>query len=196
MNDIASVVTSLSSRLKGETAAQHERMHHLMERAKPFSDRAAYARFVAVQYLFQRDIEHLFADPAVQAAVPDLDSRGRQQASRDDLIDLGVSVPVEALASEGVSMPAALGWLYVSEGSTLGAAFLFKEAQKNLDLSENFGARNLAAYPEGRAQVWRRFVASLDSDRIAFDAHDGVIAGANAAYDRFGELLQRHFNLD
>ncbi|GAB4063390.1 biliverdin-producing heme oxygenase [Uliginosibacterium sediminicola] len=196
MNDITSPSVSLSSRLKGETAAQHERMHRLMERGNPFSSREAYARFVAAQYLFQRDIEHLFADPAVRAAVPDLDSRGRQQASRDDLADLGAAVPEAPIASVGVSMPAALGWLYVSEGSTLGAAFLFKEAQARLGLSAEFGARNLAAYPEGRAQVWRRFVASLDSEQIPFADHDQVIAGANLAYDRFGELLQHHFQLN
>ena len=46
----------------------------------------------------------------------------------------------------------------MSEGSTLGAAFLFKEAQKHLGFSETFAARNLAAYPEGRAKVWKRFV--------------------------------------
>lgn len=199
MNDIAAAVASfasLSARLKAETGAQHERMHRLMERAQPFASREAYARFVAAQYLFQRDIEHLFADVVVQTAVPDLDSRGRQQASRDDLGDLGAPVPEEPIASLGVSMPAALGWLYVSEGSTLGAAFLLKEAQAKLGLSPEFGARNLAAYPEGRAVVWRRFVASLDSEAIASGDHDQVIAGANAAYDRFGDLLQRHFQLD
>jgi len=196
MNDSATLVTCLSTRLKDETAAQHERMHRLMARGNPFASRAAYAHFVAAQYLFQRDIEHLFGDPAVRAAVPDLDSRGRQQASRDDLTDLGALVPEAPIASVGVGMPEALGWLYVSEGSTLGAAFLFKEVQTNLGLSANFGARNLAAYPEGRAIAWRRFVASLDSEAIAFNDHDHVIAGANAAYDRFGELLQYHFQLD
>lgn len=34
-------------------------------------------------------------------------------------------------ATADVRMPVALGWLYVSEGSTLGAAFLFKEAQES-----------------------------------------------------------------
>lgn len=186
---------SLSQRLKQETAAQHERMHALMARANPFADRAAYARFVAAQYVFQRDVEHLFQDTAVRAAVPDADMRGRAAASLADLADLGADVPQDVIASQGVAMPAALGWLYVSEGSTLGAAFLFKEAQASLGLSADFGARNLAAYPEGRALTWRRFVAALDSDALDPAAHDAVVAGANAAYDRFGDLLERHFSL-
>lgn len=186
---------SLSQRLKTETEPQHLRMHDLMERGQPFASRENYAQFVAAQYLFQRDIEHLFADPAVQAAVPDLNARGREAASLADLEDLDATAPQEALASIGVGMPEALGWLYVSEGSTLGAAFLFKEAERNLGLSADFGARNLAAYPDGRATVWRRFVASLDDDALASETHEAVIQGALAAYDRFGDLLQRHFGL-
>ncbi|VFR29490.1 Heme oxygenase HemO, associated with heme uptake [plant metagenome] len=187
---------SLSQRLKQETNDQHERMHTLMARAAPFASRESYARFVAAQYLFQRDVEFLFKDAAVKSAVPDLEARGREEASLADLRDLGAAAPQDDIASVGVTMPEALGWLYVSEGSTLGAAFLFKEAQASLGLSAEFGARNLAAYPEGRAIVWRRFVASLDSEAIDPDTHDAVIAGANAAYNRFGQLLTRHFDLD
>lgn len=184
----------LSQRLKTETAQQHERMHELMERGNPFADRGSYARFVAAQYLFQRDVEHLFQDAAVKAAVPDLEARGRQEASLADLADLGAELPQGALGSEAVGMPEALGWLYVSEGSTLGAAFLFKEARDRLGLSETFGARNLAAYPQGRALAWRAFVASLDAPALGDAAiQDKVIAGANAAYDRFGNLLERYF---
>lgn len=186
----------LSQRLKTETAAQHERMHQLMARAAPFGSRQAYAGFVTAQYLFQRDVEHLFQDAALQAVVPDLAVRGRETAALDDLRDLGAPPPREgAVASQGVTMPEGLGWLYVSEGSTLGAAFLFKQAQDRLGLSADFGARNLAAYPEGRAVAWRRFVQALDGDGVGVDTHDAVIAGANAAYHRFGELLERQFDL-
>lgn len=187
--------SALSQRLKHETASQHERMHALMATADPFASRAQYARFVAAQYVFQRDVEHLFADAQVQAAVPDLAERGRAEASLADLHDLEAPVPSAALATEGVTMPEALGWLYVSEGSTLGAAFLFKEVGDKLGLTAEFGARNLAAYPEGRARVWKRFVEALDAPALAA-VHEQVIAGALAAYDRFGNLLEAQFTSD
>jgi heme oxygenase len=190
MND----TPTLSQRLKSETAPQHERMDALVNQFDPFASRAGYAKFVAAQYLFQRDVEHLFADPAVKAAVPDLHARGRAEASRADLADLGADLPEAPLASTGVKMPEALGWLYVSEGSTLGAAFLLKEAKERLGLSETFGARNLAAYPEGRAQAWRSFVASLDAVS-ARPAQDAVLAAVHAAYERFASLLRQHFAL-
>jgi heme oxygenase len=187
---------ALSLRLKTETSSLHDTMHALMEQVQPFASRENYARFVAAQYVFQRDIDHLFADTQLQQAVADLDSRGRMQASRDDLGDLGAAVPFGGEpATAQVQMPAALGWLYVSEGSTLGAAFLFKQAQEALGLTADFGARNLAAYPAGRAAAWRQFVASLDSDGIAPEQHQAVLDGARAAYRRFGQLLQQHFQL-
>lgn len=195
----ASTVESpgLALRLKTETAALHERMHELMAQAQPFASRERYARFVAVQYLFQRDVEHLFDDAGVRELLPDLDTRGRQAAALADLRDLGAEAPsAGSPASVGVDMPAALGWLYVSEGSTLGAAFLLKEVKERLGLSEDFGARNLAAYPEGRAASWRRFVAALDSDGVDAEAHQAVIEGARAAFDRYGRLLARCFGLE
>ncbi|MEJ2800286.1 biliverdin-producing heme oxygenase [Comamonadaceae bacterium PP-2] len=191
---VATVQASLSQRLRAETAGQHDRMEALMARTKVFASRDHYARFTAAQYLFQQDVESFFGDPSLRDAVPDLQVRGRLQAARDDLADLGATVPDEPTATASVKMPAALGWLYVSEGSTLGAAFLLKAAQDQLGLSAGFGARNLAAYPEGRARVWKRFVAALDAQPAG--THDAVVAGAHAAYDRFGALLKAYFQLD
>jgi len=68
---------------------------------------------VAAQYLFQRDVEHLFADPAIAAVIPDLDGRGRTEASRADLADLATPVPQGDVVTAGLAMPEAIGWLYV-----------------------------------------------------------------------------------
>lgn len=196
MNPLSTAPALLSARLKNETATLHEQMHALMEQAQPFASRAQYVRFVAAQYHFQRDVEHLFDDPAIQAAVPDLQVRGREAAALADLADLQAAPGEAVIATGNVAMPEALGWLYVSEGSTLGAAFLLKEVKDKLGLSESFGARNLAAYPEGRAVVWRRFVSFLDAPGLSAQEQDAVVAGAAVAFERFGVLLKRHFALD
>ncbi|MBG7622154.1 biliverdin-producing heme oxygenase [Herbaspirillum sp. AP02] len=196
MNPVTPHPVPLSVRLKSETADLHQQMHALMERAQPFSDRLRYSRFVAAQYHFQRDVEHLFDDAELQAALPDLQVRGREAATLADLADLQ-AVPGEvAIATASVRLPEAWGWLYVSEGSTLGAAFLLKEVQDKLGLSERFGARHLAAYPEGRALAWRRFVGFLDASDLTAAEQDAVVAGATVAFERFGLLLRRHFALD
>ncbi len=195
MTPLSTPALPLSARLKAETATLHEQMHALMEQAQPFASRASYARFVTAQYHFQRDVEHLFDDPALQLAVPDLQVRGREAGALADLTDLGAPAGEVALATASVRMPEALGWLYVSEGSTLGASFLLKEVKDKLGLDEQFGARNLAAYAEGRAVVWRRFVGYLDRPGLSAQAQEAVLAGAAAAFERFGMLLRRHFAL-
>lgn len=188
----------LSARLRAETAASHERMHGLMEQAEPFASRTRYAGFVAAQFLFQQDIERLWAEPALRDALPRLEHGGRGAACAADLRDLGAETPrkQDFYADAPVSLPAALGWLYVSEGSTLGAAFLLKEVTQRLGLDEQFGARNLAAAPEGRAPAWRRFVAALDAVPLDAAGQDAAAAGALAAFHRFGDLLARQFALD
>lgn len=189
------ITLPLSQRLKTETATEHERMHRLMEVAQPFASRERYACFVRAQAQFQREVEFLFDQPRLKALVDDLEARGRTQAAMSDLVDLGALLPpTEPLATAQVQMPQALGWLYVSEGSTLGAAFLLKEAGERLQLDAGFGARHLGAYPEGRARAWRRFVTALDAPTLD-DEQDGVIEGALRAYARFGDLLEREFAL-
>ncbi|MBJ9984725.1 biliverdin-producing heme oxygenase [Acinetobacter sp. S40] len=180
---------SLSLRLKQETAAEHERMHQLMAQANVFSNKEKYAQFTLSQYYFQREIEHLFEKEGVAELIPDLDIRGRSKQALADLNDLDIQPFGQQLQSEYVQLPEALGWIYVSEGSTLGAAFLFKEAQKHLGFSETFAARNLAAYPEGRAKVWKRFVQALDETGFDQIEQDRVIQGALDAFGYFGKAL-------
>jgi heme oxygenase len=191
MVEIAASLPTLSQRLKNETGAEHERMHKLMEKAEVFSSKEKYAQFTLSQYYFQKEVEKLFEQDEVVRAVPDLEVRGRSDAALADLVDLNLK-PQRQKALEQIGFPQALGWIYVSEGSTLGAAFLFKEAQKHLGFDAEFGARNLAAYPEGRMKVWKRFTQALDS---GFEPaqQDLIIEGALDAFAYFGELLS---NLD
>lgn len=184
------VLNQLASRLKNETASQHQQMHLLMEEAQVFADTKRYAKFTLAQYYFQQNVEYLFRHPKVSALISDLDIRGRSQAALLDLYDLQLQPEVQELLTENVGFLEALGWIYVSEGSTLGAAFLFKQAQQLLGLSAEFGARNLAAYPEGRARVWKHFITELDTAQLSESEQDQVILGAKQAFDYFGSLLK------
>ena len=74
-----------------------------------------------------------------------------------------------------------LGWLFVTEGSTLGAASLLKRA-KALGLSETHGARHLAGHPDGRGLHWRRFTTALDEIDLTPEGEQRTIDGANAAF--------------
>jgi heme oxygenase (biliverdin-IX-beta and delta-forming) len=186
----SSTLNHLALRLKTETSSLHEYMHQLMEQAQVFKNVEHYTKFTLAQYYFQQNIEYLFRHPEVSALISDLDIRGRAQAALLDLFDLKVQPESLKLATQDVGFPEALGWIYVSEGSTLGAAFLFKQAQQHLGFSADFAARNLAAYPEGRAKVWKHFIAEIDQAELSKQQQDQVIEGARQAFDYFGLLLR------
>ena len=205
MTETPTATSSLSARLKAETTAVHERMHVLMETLDPFASRNRYARFMLAQSAFQAEVLARSRTAAIHQLVPDLDDRGRQAQAHADLADLRGDMDADALeklarleADCGVverdlrpvaldrSTPlAGLGWVYVNEGSTLGAAFLFKAAQAQLGLSETFGARSLAAAPAGRMTAWRAFTHAIDSAELSRDQQDEVVAGAYAAFECF-----------
>lgn len=183
------ISSSLMQRLKQETHAEHERMEILMQQSGAFESKENYAQFTLSQYYFQKDVEHLYQDSQVEQLIPDLDVRGRSDAALQYLADLGLTPQQQGIATDEISFPQSLGWIYVSEGSTLGAAFLLKEAQARFGFNADFAARNLAAYPEGRGLVWKRFKQTLDDANFSLEEQQLIIEGAMQGFHRFGELL-------
>lgn len=184
---------SRARRLRAATGAAHERLDQRIMAAGPFASRENYGRFLAVQHAFHSDLAPLYADPRLAGFISDLAARERLSAIGTDLTDLGLPVP-EAGASRApdpADLSEALGWLYVAEGSNLGAAFLLKMAAA-LDLGETFGARHLAGHPEGRAQHWRGFTAALDAVALSEAEEARAVAGAEAAFARVEDLVERH----
>jgi len=188
--------TSRAKRLKARTADAHERLDNRIMAGRPFDSRARYGLFLAVQHQFHRDIDALYSNPVLDAVLPDLAGRRRFDLVVQDLADLGLAPPDAAAApvfGPVADVPTALGWLYVAEGSNLGAAFLLKEAAK-LDLSEAFGARHLAGHPSGRGLHWRTFTAALDALEMNAAEEQRVVDGAVAAFDRVYCLVEQAFD--
>lgn len=185
-----------SKRLKASTHGTHEQLDSRIMAAEPFRDRERYGRFLRVQFQFHRDLDPLYADPGLIALVPDLAERRRLDQIARDILDLDQVLPdessVSAFIREPLDLPTAFGWLYVAEGSNLGAAFLFKAAAA-LGLDETFGARHLAGHPDGRARHWREFTATLDA--LPFDDGEDqrTVEGATAAFKRVRGLVDDAF---
>lgn len=182
-----------SQRLNQITHLPHSKLDALVKAHAPFETQANFARFVVAQYLFQSELVSLYNDAELLAIVPDLPERCRADAAKADLADLETDVP--APVAGAVNSPGkaeALGWIFVSEGSKLGAAFLIKRAV-SLGLSETFGARHLGEPAGGRAEGWKRFVKTLDG--LAFSAQEeaDIEKGAIEAFNRFTVLLEQAY---
>ncbi|MFB9949791.1 biliverdin-producing heme oxygenase [Rhizobium puerariae] len=180
-------------RLKAITDATHERLDKRIMAAGPFDSRERYALFLDVQHRFHADVDPLYNDLLLGRLVPDLPGRARLSLLRQDIADIsGVMPAASHVEASPRTSPAALGWLYVAEGSTLGAAFLLKEAAK-LGLSAEFGARHLAPHPEGRGLHWRTFVAAFNALDLSKADEVEVAEGAKAAFHRVHALVEQVF---
>lgn len=188
----------LSDRLRSSTRHPHEAVDDKIMAAQPFNSVALYGRFLYVQHGFHRDVAPLYKTPAIVSLFPNLAQRQRVEAVEQDAADLGLELPAYAeLPTTAIStqfgIPEALGWLYVVEGSNLGAAFLLKYA-KQIGLSETYGARHLAAPPEGRAPNWRCFKEALDGVKFIEADVDRAILAAQAAFSRVHDLVRLHLS--
>ena len=180
-------------RLKTLTDGTHQQLDQRIMSADPFGSRARYALFLRVQHQFHADVAPLYGSAELNRLLPGLAERCRLEALQADVEDLTGSAlaPLEGQAG-GLDVPQALGWLYVAEGSNLGAAFLLKEAAK-LGLSDAFGARHLAGHPAGRGLHWRNFVAAFNALPMADNEEMQAADGARAAFRRVHGLVDEIF---
>lgn len=190
--------SSRTKRLKAATHDAHERLDQFIMQARPFADRERYGRFLTLQFHFHRDLDGLFFDPNLDLLLPDLGGRRRIEMIEQDFADLGLEPPSVRHSArfgkgETITLPEALGWLYVIEGSNLGAAFLLKYAA-HLGFNETFGARHLAGAPEGRGLHWRTFTAALDHITLTNDQESKAITEAENAFKHVHTIAREVFS--
>ncbi len=187
---------SRAKRLKARTHTTHEQLDSRIMSLEPFRDRVRYGRFLRAQWGFHHEIDALYTHPDLTTLVPDLPERRRLELIAQDIRDLGQPAPradaPPVFGAGPVDVAEAFGWLYVAEGSNLGAAFLLKAAAP-LGLDETFGARHLAPHPGGRGRHWRGFVAALDGLAFGDVEETRAVDGAAAAFRRVRGLVDAAF---
>ncbi|MDO6682458.1 MULTISPECIES: biliverdin-producing heme oxygenase [unclassified Oceanobacter] len=196
MTNTSTAERSRTKQLEVLTDAQHQQLHRLVAEGNPFATRENFAIWVSVQYQFQQKIADLYRNPTLKSLLPDLEDRSRLQAAAADLKDLGQEVPqADVMNADDLTTAQVLGWLFVSEGSTLGAAVLRKKASESLGLSDEFGARHLAASPEGRARHWKAFTALVNELPMSEEEERQLGEAAQAAFTYFAVELRNAYGI-
>ena len=185
---------TFAKKLKEQTTTTHDSVDNLVMSVEPFVSNENYIKFLKLQSVFHKAVDHIYKDPELNKLIPELEYMARYDAVVKDLADLG-----EKPYEYGKPLPhetgnKAIGWLYCAEGSNLGAAFLFKHAKK-LDFSEEKGARHLAAHPAGRGKHWRAFVELLNALPLDEAAQAEAIEGAREAFAFYKVVLRETFGL-
>lgn len=174
---------TVRGRLRAATAEAHARVDRGFS-AFDWTSRAGYAAFLRAQAAALLPLERaLDAGGAADGLGIGWAGRRRGAALLADLAALGAAVPEGERAAPIAAPAAALGTIYVLEGSRLGGSLIKRS------VPTDFPAAFLAPGPEGG---WRALLAALERALADEDLLDEAIAAARAAFARFersAELL-------
>jgi len=185
---------SRALQLKASTADVHDNIDKSIMDKDPFANTENYIQFLTLQYYFLNDVSALYGHSELNMVIENLAARRRLNMLEQDFQDLEYPVPASAftsLISNETDLATALGWLYVVEGSKVGAAMLGKQAQARLLLTKKYGARYLSGPGAGRGSDWRHLVQLIDSIELNDTQERALINGARQAFTRF-QLFQAH----
>lgn len=180
-----------SGRIKQHTSTAHDSLDALIMQQTPFASLAHYRQFLTLQYFLLQDAAVLYQHPTLQTLVADLADRSRFPLLQQDFADLGWPKPelyfTPALTITA-SLPELLGWLYVIEGSKLGAAMLGRQLGQ-LSLSADFGGHYLAGPGAGRGAAWRELLQLFDQQPLTSAEEALMFDSASQAFARVRQHL-------
>lgn len=147
------------SALRRATVADHAALEHEAEIESRLADPSTRAATVAAFHRFHAAVEAT-AHPVVAALDGPFRPRSRAEGIARDLIALGMTPQTVSSSLRTISTGAALGWVYVAEGSMLGGRIIRKRlTAAGADLH---GLTFLDPYGDQTGERWRAFLALLD----------------------------------
>ncbi|WP_065979482.1 MULTISPECIES: biliverdin-producing heme oxygenase [Pseudoalteromonas] len=185
---------SRSHTLRAATADVHHHVDKSIMAQNPFADTSSYLSFLNLQYYFLNDVSALYTHPELTKTISNLASRRRLDLLEQDFIDLETPLPKAYLQphiSDKTDFATAIGWLYVVEGSKVGAAMLGKHLKTHLNYDASHGGRYLTGPGAGRGSAWRELVQFIDNLQLTAQQEHALIEGARQAFIRF-QRFQAH----
>lgn len=179
---------TLSETLKNDSREAHDHVDHAVMAMKPFDSHAHYQKFLQIQRAFHAAVKPAYHGEWAQK-LGGIESLDRGDKIMQDLADLGASAQEFTIDYPVPQGARAIGWLYCAEGSNVGAAILYKHAGK-IELDDEFGARHLAAHPDGRMPHWRAFKEKLDALVLTDAQKQEAVEGARDAFIYYQKLIQ------
>jgi len=179
--------------LRAATGAVHDRLHGLVSFARLAGGtitRDEYRALLARLHGFHGAMElALAAGPSLAPWGIDLTARRRSPLLAEDLAALGdpatpLVPPLAAPIPVPDSAAAAMGWLYVAEGSTLGGLHLARALDPMLGKAAE-GRRFLLGHGARHGAMWRDCCAAIEACGADPARRQAMVAGAVAGFLAF-----------
>lgn len=180
----------LSERLKNETAEAHKKA----EGGLPFFKQD----FTVDQYKSMLQRLHDLYQPLEKSLATHLDGKvdlnlserlNKADLLKADLSELGLFETTSKSKFTISSVEAAIGTLYVIEGSTLGGQIISKKLKSSLQLSEP-QMQFFRGYGDKTGPMWQKFKTFLDSESVGSYNSDKIVAGAEEAFTFISEAMK------
>jgi heme oxygenase len=180
--------TMILVKLKHGTRAEHERIECAVPLLSDSLDRVTYDRYLEKLLGFHEPLEHALALHPWQQVGIDFEARRKTELLLRDLRYLGYSEAALAAVARCTALPplpdlpAALGCLYVLEGSTLGGQILSRHVTRQLGLAPAAGCAFLASYGKAVGPMWRTFGERLAAFPCDEATADRMVESARATF--------------
>lgn len=173
--------------LRSATSAEHERVDRLFS-TLDFGRIEDYRRFLLAQAAAFLPIEAALDEANAAAILPDWPGRRRGHLLRSDLEALGAAEPEPIAAFAFKTEAAALGAIYVLEGSRLGGALLKRELPA-------VAPRQFLEAPQPQGS-WRKLLELLDASLYRTDLLEAAAEAAREVFQRFEAGGLRYLETD
>lgn len=180
--------------LRADTAESHKNLEKLplsMSIMSPTVSAEAYALYLNRMHDVVKNTEEIIF-PLLQNVFSDLEERRKLSLINSDLAFLNApktDFKLPFATAENISVPFAVGILYVVEGSSLGGRFILKNLQTALGYEQN-GVSYFNGYGNKTGSSWKNFLNDLTAYEAQNNAGDEIISGADFAF----QAIHRHFS--
>ena len=192
-----SATISFLNNLRTKTTESHKELEALPI-SKSIVDPKITVEEYALYLSLMHDIVQNFEEniyPILSEVISDLSERKKAHLILNDLKNIG-SEKKQTFSplknSSEISIPFAMGMMYVVEGSTLGGRFILKNIQESLNFTEENGASYFSGYGNKTGSFWKNYLNSLSDFEAQNNSEEEIIAGADYAFRIIGKHLSEN----
>lgn len=192
--NLTSIISSnFLNDIKSQTTNYHQKLESLPVSASilsPDMKIADYIHYLSLMYDVHKNTEEVIF-PVLSEYINDLEQRKKCHLIEDDFSFLGYNKTNAAAVFNAPQMtiPFALGILYVIEGATLGGRFILKNSITVPGLDKGKGISYFNGYGDKTGSYWKSFLNKLSEYEQNYNCGDTIIAGAVYAF----ESIYTHF---
>ncbi len=135
--------------------------------------------------------------PLLDGIIPDLEQRQKIKYINNDLSFLGKTLPnitlnskYDASMTDQPKINFALGFMYVTEGSTLGGLYILKQLGPKLKLDETNGGSFFYGYGKDTGKRWNDFLTYMTEHINKNGNTDELVEGAMYAFSTIHHFFE------